>query len=84
MAALNPAAPLSLVLVSGLSGGGKSTALRALEDLGFYCVDNLPAALLPQFSQQLLDNPTLYSRTSLGVDARSRGPELAKIPQWLD
>lgn len=73
-----------LVVVSGLSGGGKSTALRALEDLGYYCVDNLPAALLPEFAHQALDNPALYSRVSLGIDARSGGPDLERIPAWLD
>ena len=73
-----------LVLVSGLSGGGKTTALHALEDLGFYCVDNLPAALLPEFAQQLRNDPVLYSRVALGIDARVRGPELERIPAWLD
>jgi UPF0042 nucleotide-binding protein len=73
-----------LVLVTGLSGGGKTTALHALEDLGYYCVDNLPAALLPEFADQVRSNPVLYSRVSLGIDARSRGPELARMPEWLD
>jgi RNase adapter protein RapZ len=74
----------NLVLVSGLSGSGKTTALHALEDLGYYCVDNLPAALLPEFTQQLNRDPQLYSRVSLGIDARARGPELERIPAWLD
>lgn len=74
----------NLVLVSGLSGSGKSTALRALEDLGFYCVDNLPASLLKGFAAEITAHPTLYSRVALGIDARSRGPELAQIPHWLD
>ena len=73
-----------LVLVSGLSGGGKTTALHALEDLGFYCVDNLPAALLPEFARHLGNDPALYSRVALGIDARARGPELERIPAWLD
>jgi UPF0042 nucleotide-binding protein len=73
-----------LVLVSGLSGGGKTTALHALEDLGFYCVDNLPAALLPEFARHLENDPALYSRVALGIDARARGPELERIPAWLD
>lgn len=73
-----------LVLVTGLSGGGKSTALRALEDLGCYCVDNLPAALLREFAQQIKNNPSRYSRVALGVDARSPGPDLDEIPLWLD
>jgi UPF0042 nucleotide-binding protein len=76
--------PQSLVLVTGLSGGGKSTALRALEDLGCYCVDNLPAALLPEFAQQIKLNPSRYSRVALGVDARSPGHDLDEIPLWLD
>jgi len=73
-----------LTLVTGLSGGGKSTALRALEDLGCYCVDNLPAALLPAFTAQILNKPQQYARVALGVDARSPGPELEMIPQWLE
>ena len=73
-----------LVLVTGLSGGGKSTALRALEDLGCYCVDNLPAALLKEFAQQIISNPARYSRVALGVDARSPGSDLDEIPLWLE
>ena len=44
---------MDLIIVSGLSGSGKSIALHALEDLGYYCVDNLPAALLPQLAEEL-------------------------------
>ena len=74
-----------LVLVTGLSGGGKSTALRALEDLGFYCVDNLPAALLPEFVRQIgRREDEEYARVALGVDARSPGQELGEIPAWLE
>lgn len=78
------AAAQQLIVVTGLSGGGKSTALHALEDLGHYCVDNLPAALLPDFAAHVRSDPVLYARVSLGVDARSRGPELEGIPGWLD
>ena len=73
-----------LILVTGLSGGGKSTALRALEDLGCYCVDNLPAALLPEFAKQIRLKPKQFSRVALGVDARSPGSELEEIPVWLE
>jgi UPF0042 nucleotide-binding protein len=73
-----------LAVVTGLSGGGKSTALRALEDLGCYCVDNLPAALLPEFAKQIKINPKRYSRVALGVDARSPGRDLQEIPVWLE
>jgi len=79
-----PETQQSLVLVTGLSGGGKSTALRALEDLGCYCVDNLPAALLPEFAKQIKLNPARYSRVALGVDARSPGHDLKEIPTWLE
>ena len=72
------------VVVTGLSGGGKSTALRALEDLGFYCVDNLPAALFPEFARQVNQSEdNEYSRVALGVDARSPGQDLEEIPSWL-
>lgn len=73
-----------LVLVTGLSGSGKSTALGALEDLGFYCADNLPAPLLAEFANHMRSNPALYQRVALGVDARSHGPALSAIPGWLD
>jgi len=79
-----PVAQQSLVLVTGLSGGGKSTALRALEDLGCYCVDNLPAVLLPEFAKQIKLNPARYSRVALGVDARSSAHDLDEIPGWLE
>jgi UPF0042 nucleotide-binding protein len=72
-----------IILVTGLSGGGKSTALRALEDLGYYCVDNLPAALLREFAQQIKSNPSRYSIAALGVDARSPAKDLEEIPDWL-
>lgn len=78
------AEPQKLILVSGLSGGGKSTALRALEDLGCYCVDNLPAALLREFANQVKLNPARYSRVALGIDARSPGKDLEEIPLWLE
>ena len=73
-----------LVLVTGLSGGGKSTALRAIEDLGYYCVDNLPAALLPEFAEQIKHGSPLYARVALGIDARSPEQDVREIPAWLD
>lgn len=59
-----------LIVVSGLSGAGKSTALHALEDLGFYCVDNLPIALLPALGQELARNGTGLP-AAVGIDARN-------------
>lgn len=73
-----------LILVSGLSGSGKSTALGALEDLGYYCADNLPAALLGDFAAHVRSDTTLYQRVALGIDARSRSPELGAIANGID
>ncbi|NNE06853.1 MAG: RNase adapter RapZ [Xanthomonadales bacterium] len=72
-----------LIIVSGLSGGGKSTALNALEDLGYYCIDNVPAALLDQLASHLDSDSDLYARVALGIDARARGAGLETLPDWL-
>jgi len=72
-----------LIIVSGLSGSGKSTALNALEDLGYYCIDNLPAALLDQLASQLQTDSDLFARVALGIDARARGAGLQTLPDWL-
>lgn len=64
---------MSLVIVSGLSGSGKSIALEALEDIGYYCIDNLPASLLPHLADEIetgRDGP--MQRVAVGLDARSR------------
>ena len=61
---------MDLVIVTGVSGAGKSTALHALEDLDYYCADNLPLPLLPKFIE-LLTTRNEIGRAALGVDARS-------------
>jgi len=63
---------VSIIIISGLSGSGKSTALRTLEDLGFFCVDNLPILLLPKFIDLCHSSSDDISRVALVVDARSR------------
>lgn len=64
---------MSFFIVSGLSGSGKSLVLQALEDMGYYCVDNLPAALLTHFGQQLITMPeTARLNAAAGIDARNR------------
>jgi len=73
-----------IIIVSGLSGGGKSTALNALEDLGYYCIDNLPAGLLDEFPPQIREHAQLYERVALGIDARAGGAGLERIPAWMD
>lgn len=72
----------TLLLVSGLSGSGKSVALHTLEDLDFYCVDNLPAELLPDFIRSATHPDRASQKLAVGIDARSRG-SLASIPQHL-
>ncbi|HEY0714287.1 MAG TPA: RNase adapter RapZ [Polyangia bacterium] len=75
---------MKVVVVTGVSGAGKSTALRALEDLGFYCADNLPMPLLPKFIELLADREEV-ARAALVVDARSgdflddSGPIMAAV-----
>ena len=72
-----------IIIVSGMSGGGKSTALNALEDLGYYCIDNLPGAMLPDFEPQIAANPVLYKKVALGIDARSRESDLQVVLDWM-
>lgn len=61
---------MQFVIVTGLSGAGKSTALRVFEDLGFFCVDNLPPALLPKFADLCLHSGDRVRRVALGIDVR--------------
>ena len=74
---------MSFFIVSGLSGSGKSIALQALEDMGFYCIDNLPAALLPHFADQLKDRATNLGNVAVGIDARNRA-FLDGVPSGLE
>lgn len=60
-----------LLIVTGYSGAGKSTVLRALEDIGFFCVDNLPLALLSSFFQLISQSAMMGQKVALGIDVRS-------------
>jgi len=72
---------MRLIIVSGLSGSGKSVALHMLEDIDFYCVDNIPAALLKPFiSHTVRGMGDTYPRTAVGLDARNRANEIETIP----
>jgi UPF0042 nucleotide-binding protein len=72
---------MRLIIVSGLSGSGKSVALHMLEDLGYYCIDNLPAALLGTLAEQTVaTGDPAYERLAVGVDARNRPDDLRKVP----
>ncbi|WP_415904234.1 RNase adapter RapZ [Neptuniibacter sp. QD48_55] len=74
---------MKLVVISGRSGSGKSTALQALEDIGFYCIDNLPALLLPDLVQQMSSEPSHPDRIAVSIDARNLLSNLSKFPQIL-
>jgi len=71
-----------LVILTGLSGSGKSTVLRAFEDMGFYCVDNLPVDLIPIFAELHSAGEGDFTRAALLVDARE-GAQLDKLPLLL-
>ena len=76
---------MKIIIVTGMSGAGKSTALNVLEDEGYYCVDNMPISLIPKFAEladcQEQDNG--YNNIALGVDIRS-GHSLAEFESVLD
>ncbi|WP_372014816.1 RNase adapter RapZ [Pseudoxanthomonas sp. 10H] len=72
----------TLVIVSGLSGSGKSVALKTFEDLDYYCVDNLPVELLPSFVRSLVREDGLPERMAVGIDVRSRHSDLSRLAEW--
>jgi UPF0042 nucleotide-binding protein len=75
---------MRLIIVSGLSGSGKSVALNMLEDLEYYCVDNIPAGLLPGFiAYTVRTSEPAYRLTAVGVDARNRPEDLADVPRLV-
>ena len=76
---------MRITVLSGLSGSGKSVALHMLEDLGFYCIDNIPAALLKPFISHAVRSPEhTYERAAVGLDARNTAAEIATVPQLID
>lgn len=79
-------ARLSIVVISGLSGSGKSLALKALEDVGYFCIDNLPPALLPTFVELCNKQKGEITNIALGVDIRERifFPELPAMLKQLN
>jgi UPF0042 nucleotide-binding protein len=65
-----------LVVVTGLSGAGKTVVLRSLEDMEFYCVDNMPINMLPQLVKHICADPEFYPKVAVGVDVRSKNQSL--------
>ena len=75
---------MRLIIVSGRSGSGKSTALDVLEDNGFYCIDNLPAGLLPELAERaLLHTEVLQPQVAVSIDARNLPTHLQRFPELL-
>ena len=78
---------MKLIIISGLSGSGKTVALHTLEDEYYYCVDNLPIGLLPQFIDRILSRQVqLYDKIAVGIDARSDAADLRDfntIFEWI-
>jgi UPF0042 nucleotide-binding protein len=79
-----PQTPKRLIVVTGLSGSGKTVVLRTLEDLGYYCVDNLPVALLQDFVRAVdAGDAAPGRRLAIGVDVRNRSGDLDHLPGML-
>ena len=74
---------MRFVIVTGMSGAGKSSTLKMLEDAGYFCVDNLPVPLISKFAKLLFHDYAQYDRVAIGVDIRS-GQELAELEPFLD
>ncbi len=75
---------MKLLVISGLSGSGKTIALHTLEDEGFYCVDNLPLGLLPGLKEQLKNQQMqIYNEIAVGIDARSGANDLRRFNEII-
>ena len=74
---------MQFMIVTGMSGAGKSRAMAALEDLGYYCVDNLPVPLISKFAKLLFREHSDYERIAIGIDIRS-GQSLTELEPFLE
>ena len=74
---------MKLVIVTGMSGAGKTVVLKVFEDLGYYCVDNMPIPLMEKFAELLMENSGEPDQVAMGVDIRS-GDELPQLQEILD
>ena len=76
---------MNLIIISGLSGSGKSVALHALEDMDFYCIDNLPVSLLEAFATEISEQAqTNSNNVAVGIDARNHPDQLVNFPDIID
>ncbi|MET0120235.1 MAG: RNase adapter RapZ, partial [Candidatus Thiodiazotropha sp. 6PLUC9] len=76
---------IKLQIVTGLSGSGKTIALHTLEDMGYYCIDNLPVSLLVSVSDYLNGEPEeIFNKTAVGIDARSQPSQISSLPAVVE
>lgn len=73
-----------LVIITGLSGSGKTIVLRALEDMEYYCVDNLPVSMLSEFAEHISEDVNFYPKVCVGVDIRSQQTALSRFPETVN
>jgi UPF0042 nucleotide-binding protein len=74
---------MKLTIISGRSGSGKSTVLHILEDRGYYCIDNLPASLLPAFADRISHGDTHLPNVAVSIDARNISADLQQAPEII-
>ena len=75
---------IKLTIISGRSCSGKSTVLHILEDRGYYCIDNLPASLLPSLADRLSSGATGIPNIAVSIDARNISADLEKVPSIIN
>lgn len=76
---------IKLQIVTGLSGSGKTIALHTLEDMGYYCIDNLPVSLLISVADHLTGEPeAIFNKTAVGIDARSQPNRISDLPAMVE
>lgn len=75
---------MKLLIISGRSGSGKSTVLHILEDRGYYCIDNLPASLLPSLADRLVSDSSVSSNIAVSIDARNIYVDLQSVPTIIE
>ena len=75
---------MKLLIISGRSGSGKSTVLHILEDRGYYCIDNLPASLLPSLADRLVSDSSVNSNIAVSIDARNIYVDLQNVPNIIE
>jgi RNase adapter protein RapZ len=80
-----PSKTMKMVLLSGMSGSGKTVALHTLEDAGYFCVDNLPLVLLPEFVRSMQrPNSQDYENIAIAIDARSGDEDIRKLDHFIE